>query len=78
MFFGLFDTKARKSKKLRDAASAGSIFEVKDLLKRGADINGPDPIGGENPLTLSILAGRNDVAEILVSSGANLHFVSKI
>jgi ankyrin repeat protein len=77
MFFGLFDTKAKKSKKLRDAASGGLMFEVKDLLRRGADINGPDPVGGENPLTLSIFGGHNDIAELLISSGANLHFVSK-
>ena len=76
MLFGLFDSKAKRTKKLREAASNGSFSEITNLIKRGVDIDEPDGDGGENALTMAILGGHNDAVELLISSGANVNFVA--
>ncbi len=76
MLFDLFDSKAKRTKKLREAASNGSFIEITNLIKRGVDIDEPDSDGGENALTMAILGGHDDAVELLISSGANVNFVA--
>lgn len=76
MLFGLFDSKAKRGKRLREAASNGSFNEISSLIKRGVDIDEPDGDSGENALTIAIMGGHNDAVELLISSGANVDFVA--
>jgi ankyrin repeat protein len=76
MLFGLFGGKKKKNKQLQEAASDGRMDDVASLLKRGADINEPDVESGEIPLTLAIYGGHLEVAEFLISSGADVNFLS--
>lgn len=76
MLFGLFGGKKKKNKELQEAASNGRMDDVVRLIKRGADVNQPDQESGESPLTMAIYGGHRDVAEFLISSGADVNFLS--
>lgn len=54
------------------AANQGCLPLVKELLKRGADINAPDHYGG-TPLTTAASSGHLEVVRYLVEQGADLH-----
>lgn len=54
---------------LHEAAKAGRLETVKQLLAEGADIEARDNTG-ETPLTLAVLAGRAEAVELLIERGA--------
>lgn len=56
---------------LQTAAGNGQIIMVKTLLKHGADIS-HTTADGDSALDLAILAGRTQVAEVLLAQGAQL------
>lgn len=58
---------------LHEAAKAGQLETVKQLLAEGADIEARDNTGntaGETPLTLAALAGEAEAVELLIGLGA--------
>ena len=76
MLRNIFDGNPKRTKKLRDAAFDGRIGEVTRLLGRGVIIDEVDMEDGENALTNALHGGHADVAELLIASGADVHFLS--
>ncbi len=69
------DDKTQLNKALGKAASLGQVESVKELLKKGADIQWRDPNSyGKTPLVKAILGGRFDVVKVLLESGADIHY----
>ena len=58
---------------LFDAAKAGNIEAVKQYLTAGADLNLKKDLFGSTPLHSAALKGRKEVAELLVSEGADVN-----
>lgn len=56
---------------LYQAAAAGDLSAVEQLLASGAAVDAPDR-NGETPLMAAALADRPEIAELLVSRGADL------
>jgi ankyrin repeat protein len=57
------------------AASLGQVAMVKDLLKKGADIQWRDPSSyGKTPLVKAILGGRLEVVKVLLENGADINY----
>ncbi|KAI8915533.1 ankyrin repeat-containing domain protein [Gorgonomyces haynaldii] len=57
--------------KLLKAATNGALQECKDLLEKGADVNGKDN-DGWTPLHRAAWSGRKGVCHLLVSKGADV------
>ena len=55
---------------LVDACHMGDIETVRDLIKRGADINARDS-SGNTPLGYAAMAGNSDIYELLIKNGAD-------
>src|SRR5262245_45806082 len=69
------DEKTQLNKDLKMAASLGKMEVVKELLKKGADIQWRDPSdNGKTPLVKAILGGRFEVVKFLIESGADIHY----
>ncbi|KAI1417560.1 ankyrin repeat-containing domain protein [Hypoxylon sp. FL1857] len=58
------------STKLRDAIYSGEVEEVRTCLNSGISAN--EPLDGEPPLTFAIRNGEEDIAILLIESGADL------
>lgn len=56
---------------LHDAAKAGDVALVTQLLEQGADIAEPDA-SGEPPLLIAALAGNKQVVALLLDKGADI------
>ena len=57
------------------AASLGKVEMVKDLLKKGADIQWRDPSdNGKTPLVRAILGDRFEVVKVLLEKGADINY----
>ncbi len=57
---------------IEHAASHGSAAQVKALLTAGADVHGRYPVDDfSTPLHLAAMAGKRDVAEVLLQFGAD-------
>jgi len=56
---------------IHDAIVVGSIDKVKDLVAKGADVNGADA-KGRTTLYWAALIGSKDIAEYLISEGAQI------
>ncbi len=55
-------------------AKAGHIEAVKKHLAEGADVNGSDGVfAGDTPLLHAVLNGRKEMAELLITEGANVN-----
>jgi ankyrin repeat protein len=65
------EKKERLSKELREVCYYGKeLWEAQSLIRRGADVNGPDE-KGETPLMIGCaMKGRPDVVEYLIEKGA--------
>ena len=59
-------------KLLHQAAAAGDVDGVKELITKGADVNSKDEIG-QTPLHLAARYGHSSVVERLLASSANIH-----
>lgn len=68
---------ATKPESLAEAARRGDREQTVHLLKKGAELNTPDPSIGATPLAWAAL--RNDLAlmRLLIAHGANVHQVSR-
>ncbi|KAF7237358.1 hypothetical protein EG68_10917 [Paragonimus skrjabini miyazakii] len=56
---------------LNQAASLGLLDEVEDLLDRGADVNHSNKVNGMTPLHWAMLRNHSQVADFLLSVGAD-------
>ncbi|MBS3650370.1 ankyrin repeat domain-containing protein [Pseudaminobacter sp. 19-2017] len=56
---------------LHDAAKAGDLQAVQQLVGQGSDLSAPDR-AGDPPLVLAALAGHADVVAYLLSQGADI------
>ena len=69
------DDKTELNKALKEAAGLGKVATVKELIKKGADVQYRDPKdNGKTPLVKSILAGRLDVVKVLLENGADINY----
>jgi cytohesin len=69
------DEKTKLNKALVDAAAVGKLDEVKELLKKGADIHYKDPTAnGKTPLVRAIMFGKMDLVKYLLENGADIHY----
>ena len=69
------DEKTQLNKALIKAASLGQVETVKELLKKGADIQWRDPNSyGKTPLVKAILGVRFEVVKVLLDNGADIHY----
>lgn len=69
------DAKSKLNKALNKAASLGQVATVKDLLKKGADIQWRDASDhGKTPLVRAILGERFEVVKVLLNNGADIHY----
>jgi ankyrin repeat protein len=55
---------------IHDAARAGDVDKVRDLMNDGADVNAPDE-RGFTPLLWAVYGGHLDAAELLIDKGAD-------
>lgn len=55
------------------AARTGRVAVVRSLLTHGADPNAKEHSKGQTALMWAITQGHNDVAKVLIDSGANVH-----
>ena len=55
---------------------AGDLAGVKELIKKGADINEKDQTGGGTPLINAAVFGRTEIAMALIEAGADLNRVN--
>jgi hypothetical protein len=62
---------------LRNAASAGDTQAVLAILSRGADVNGKSPDNGGTALMLAAMGGKREMAEMLISNGAEVNAISR-
>jgi len=59
---------------LHKACQEGNIKAVKQFLADGADINAKiDDTDGDTPLNCAAAAGQNEVAELLITNGADVN-----
>ena len=69
------DDKTQLNRALKVAAGLGKVDTVKELLKKGADVQWRDPKdNGKTPLVKSILFGRLDVVKVLLENGADINY----
>jgi ankyrin repeat protein len=57
---------------LCEAAATGTLYRVKALLDRGADIDQADELG-QTPLMFAVAAGHLEVVRMLCAAGANVN-----
>ncbi len=68
------DEKTQLNKDLISAASLGKLEAVKDLLKKGADIQWQDPTHNrKTPLVKAVMSGKVEVVKYLLEQGADIH-----
>jgi len=60
------------SSPLVDASISGNIEVVRDLIEKGADVNGRDE-QGSFPLYAAVVGDHADVVELLIKKGANVN-----
>lgn len=58
---------------LLNAVKAGRSYEVKSLLKKGADVNIRDKEKSDTPLIIAALHGRVDIVQLLLEYDANVN-----
>jgi len=68
----LFSVMAVEASPLHDAAEAGDLQKVKQLLNQGADVNAKDKLSQRTPLHLAAFNGNGDIAKLLLSKGAEI------
>lgn len=59
------------------AAQRGDHVEMASLIRRRADLDHPHKGTGRTPLAVACHCGHNDVVELLIAEGANIHSEDK-
>jgi uncharacterized protein len=72
----LFTAHSGLADPLHDAAKAGDVGSVRQLLDQGAELAKPDA-AGEPPLLVAALAGHPDVVALLLERGADIEIRNK-
>jgi uncharacterized protein len=72
----LFGISAAFAGPLHDAAKAGDVDTVEQLLDQGAALEEPDH-AGEPPLLIAALAGHADIVALLLDRGADINVRNK-
>jgi ankyrin repeat protein len=68
------DEKTQLNKALSEAASLGKLETVKELVKKGADVEWRDPAHNrKTPLVKAVMSGKVEVAKFLMENGANIN-----
>ena len=62
---------------LLDAAFSGDVQDVKQLIKKGANVNAKSEHGRTTPLMEASSEGYTEVAELLIKKGANVNAKSE-
>lgn len=65
--------KERDSEELLEAADHGDVREVRELIKKGADVNALDEKEGVTPLIAATLGGHVEVVQVLIQAKADLN-----
>jgi ankyrin repeat protein len=69
VFLGVFTFSTAMADPIHDAAKAGNVDQVRQLIEKGADVNAKN-VFGSTPLLLAAEVGHKDVAELLKKHGA--------
>ena len=59
---------------LRTACFDGNVFIVRELLRRGADVNAPGGEGSGMPIRLAVRARQKEIVDLLLDFGAEIPF----
>jgi len=70
-------TSALQAEPIHDAAKAGDVALVRQLVSQGADVSKPNE-AGEPPLIIAALAGNADVVAVLLENGSNIEIRNKL
>jgi len=79
LFFvnGLISSQLSPAQQIIDAAKEGDTRRVGQLINLGADVNEMDG-GGYTALHYAARKGYNEIAELLISNGADIHSIKRI
>jgi len=58
---------------IHDAAKAGDVTKVRQLLKQGVDVNAKDDFSRSTPLHVAAFNGYTDVVTLLIQKGADVN-----
>ncbi|XP_065906965.1 myotrophin-like [Dysidea avara] len=61
-----------------NAVSCGRLEDVKEYLSDGVDVNMTDVVSGDTPLHKAVKNGHTLVAELLLSTGANVNILNEM
>ena len=68
--FGWTGTPVVVAGELHEAVKANDVARVQQLISKGANVNEPDLFG--TPLDIAVVRGSEQVAELLISAGADI------
>ncbi|MET3538439.1 ankyrin repeat domain-containing protein [Chryseobacterium limigenitum] len=72
-----FVSAQEKAKSIFDIARSGSVAEVKDLMKKDANIINETNDGGFSPLILACYRGNTEVAKFLMDNVKDINYKSQ-
>jgi ankyrin repeat protein len=77
MLISLLIVSSASGQNLADAAKAGNLADIKDLVGKGADINAAKNYSGASALCLAASEGHKDVVNFLIAKKADVHISTR-